>query len=389
MIKKHSFCFLVLIVLAASSCSTINVSHVDDKGQFPENDGLYYSLPKTVVTMEVTVSKTTKIKGPYADYADKYLGLSDIITENSVSYSLDDIKMNSYPVPDPEQYYFVEIPKGCNKKNHIFLQLSEAGLLNSINQRSEAKLNTGTAPQVSGTPEEPTEPVMHPSVNPSLAESFDTIIEKINLDTLTIEKKVLKKIQVEKTTEQKAKEAVDFIMRVKENKFNLITGYSEVPYTGETIKYLCEQLDKKETEYLNLFTGITVKQPVHYYFTFVPSNTGNSISVPLFRFSPRYGIVDTSGFKGDNVIIKIDRTGDTEPLASFENAKRDSKKKTHGFYYRIPGYGKISVIYNDEVKFESDMFISQYGAIAELPVNKRVQVLFYPNSGAVRFVKVK
>ena len=389
MINRYRICFLAFLMISATACSTINVRHVDNRGEPPKNDGLYYSLPKTAVTMEVTVNKISRIKGPYAAYADKYLGLSNIITENSISFSLDNIKMDSYSIPDPEQYYFVEIPKGCRKKNPVLLQLSEAGLVNGINNNDEIKSSISAATSSVEISEDLNEPSAQFSVNSNLAESFDTIIEKVNLDTITIEKKVLKKILIEKTNEQKAKEAADFIMRVKEGKFNLITGFSEVNYSKESMEYMSVQLDKMETEYLNLFTGITVKRQLKYYFTFVPSYTENSIYMPVFRFSAKDGIIDTSGYKGDNVYIKIDRFDNTKPLSAFDNAKQNPKKKTHGFYYRIPDYAMVSVIYNDKVKADANILINQFGVVAELPAKKSLKILFYPNSGAVKSVEIK
>ena len=62
------------------------------------------------------VNKVYKIKGPYADLANKYLGITNVINENSNYFELADIQINSYSIPDTDQYYFVEIPKSCGKK---------------------------------------------------------------------------------------------------------------------------------------------------------------------------------------------------------------------------------------------------------------------------------
>ena len=123
----------LLISLALCACSTINVSHVESNAVIPENGGIYYSLPKTAITVEVTISKIYNIKGPYSAYASKYLGLSNVIKENSISYSLDDIQVKSHALPDPDQSYFIQIPKCCRKRNSLFLKLSESGIISSIN----------------------------------------------------------------------------------------------------------------------------------------------------------------------------------------------------------------------------------------------------------------
>ena len=387
--RKYYIHASALVMLFVSACSTIKVHHVEKNEKLPKLNGVFYSLPKTAISVEVTVYKTYKIKGPYSIYANKYLSLSNIINENSVSYSLDEIKMNSYSIPDPDQYYFVESAKGCKKKNPLLLELTEAGFINSINRSSELKATSNTLSSSFEANEEFTQPVNQFSVNMNIAETFDTIIEKVILDTITIEKKVLKKKFVEKTLEQKAKEAADFIMLVKESNFNLLNGYSEVNYSKESLEYMNEELKKTETEYLNLFTGITVKHQLKYYFTYIPDFYGNSIELPLFSFSEKEGVTDTSSSKGESVYLSVNRSGNTNLISDFIDKKTNIKQKTHSFYYRIPEYGKFSAIYKGKEKAEANILINQFGAISELPANKNLKILFYPNSGAIKSVEVK
>ena len=67
---------------------------------------------------------------------------------------------------------------------------------------------------------------------------------------------ILKRTMVEKSPEQKAREAADFISKIKEDRFNLLTGYQEVSYNQETLEYMDTQLKLLEKEYMKLFTGI-------------------------------------------------------------------------------------------------------------------------------------
>jgi hypothetical protein len=386
--RRYSIFFLTAFILLIAACSTINVHHVENSNAMAMNDGIYYSLPKTVISIEVTVDKINKVKGPYSEFAAKYLGISNVISENSVSYSLENVKINSYSIPDPAQYYFVELPKCGHKKNAVLMQLSESEIINSINAPAETKTNNGTNTSIETTDELNMSPVQ-PFLSSSLSETFDTIIEKINLDTTVLMKKVVKRITVEKTEEQKAKEASDFIMKVKGEKFNIIRGFAEIAYSKESIEYMTQQLDKLETEYLNLFTGITVKHQQKYYFIFNPTYTETPIFTSLFRFSAKEGIVDTSNYHGDNVYMQIQRFGNTRVVSDFEKAKTDPKKKTHGYYYRIPEYANVSIYCNDKLKAESNLLINQFGAISELPIKKNLKVSYYPNSGSLKTVSTK
>ena len=232
--RRYSLYFLTTIILLTAACSTINVYHVDNSKTDVKKEGVYYSLPKTVISVEVTLDKINKIKGPYSAYAAKYLGISKVISDNSVTYSLENVKINSYSVPDPAQYYFVELPKCGHKKNTIMMQLSESGIINSINAPGDMKSTNGVVSTVEKT-DELNEPPSLTFLSSSLAESFDTSIEQVYLDTSLFTKKVIKRITVEKTEEQKAKEASDIIMKIKGEKFNMIRGFAEVAYSKESI----------------------------------------------------------------------------------------------------------------------------------------------------------
>jgi hypothetical protein len=389
MLRKFRAYFFATLMIVATSCSTsINVKHVSADSEKIKNEGVYYSLPKTVVTVEANISKIYKIKGPYADYASKLLGLTNVITENSSSYSLDNMKIDSYSIPDPDQYYFVEIPRSCHKRNSVLLQLSESGIITSINDLNKLNVKTNPSDTLEVQSDVITKPFNYAFVNSNQTATFDTIIQTINADTASFKKETIKKVYVEKTIEQKAKEAADYIMKIKENEFDLLIGYSEVNYSKESIEYMYGQLKKMETEYLNLFTGVTITHHFKYHSSYNPADPKNMINVPLFRLSSKEGITDTSNANGEIVYLKIDKLENSKTLESFNNAKQNAKRKQHGFYYRIPEYAKVSVFYEDKVKAESNIPVSQYGVVSELPSVKKMKALYYPNTGALKSVAV-
>ena len=52
------------------------------------NFGITYSLPKTSLVVDAEVTKVTCIAGPYYQYAEKYLGVKDAVTEDKVYFDL-------------------------------------------------------------------------------------------------------------------------------------------------------------------------------------------------------------------------------------------------------------------------------------------------------------
>lgn len=379
----------IVISAVFSSCASLNVKHIDSNTSLTKKSGFFYNLPKTLVSVDVSVNKVYKIKGPYSVYADKFLGLKSIILTNTSYYEINDIKLNSYSKPDADQYYFIETGNNGKSSIPLQIQLSEAGFLVGANYTgtddNEQNQNSGEISNFSVDDDINA----NFSVNSNLTEKIDTVIEKVNLDTITIEKKILKKVMVEKTLEQKAKEAADFIMSVKEAKFNLLNGMNEVTYSKEAIAYMVEQLDKTEAEYMNLFTGITATQTFHYYFTYCPEYSEYGSGKLLGKFSVSEGVLDSSRFIGKDIVLQVTPSLDTKKIDKFISDNYNAKRKKHGFYYRIPEYAEITVKVNNVEYTKSQFLINQFGVISEMPYSKGMQLNLFPKSGALKMMKSK
>jgi hypothetical protein len=381
---------LLALVLSFTFCHAqqINVVKVDTSKGISASEGIYYSLPRTQFEIEVHATKIEKIKGPYADFASKYLGLSNVINVNSISYELGDISIRTTSIPDPDQYYFVELNGKSGKGvNEIMLSLSESGIIQNT---------TGMEPdekEVSTFSVQTEESNVYPEIfkyfsDLNLLEQVDTIIERVNVDTTTIEKMILRRTLVEKTPEQKAKDAADFIIKVKENRFNLISGFQEVNYDKETFTLMNEELEKLESEYQKLFTGLTFNKTLSYTFKYIPDELQSSDSVALFKFSRLRGVLDISNPNGDMIFLKISRNDDTYAIANCLKRKTPPKDGQHGFYYRIPEYANVSILLGNKLRSTGKFLVSQFGVISWLPPYK-AGVQFYPATGAIKRIEIK
>jgi hypothetical protein len=388
-ILKRIFLFIIGgLLLNSCNTSKFNVVKVNDAAFSSEEEGLYYCLPRSQFNIIVSVTKVEQIKGPYADFASKYLGLSNVIMQNTTDYELGEISIESTSIPDPSQYYFIEVnDKNSKTANDFLLTLSESGMiLNTTgDDQSETFVDNYTAPQEEGN--------VYPDIfkyfsDLNLFEQVDTIFEKVNLDTATIEKMILRRTMVEKTPEQKAKDAADFIIKVKENRLNLISGFQEVNYDKETFTLMDNELEKLETEYQKLFTGLTFTKTLKYRFTYIPETNHPVDSIALFKFSKLRGVLDTSNMNGEMVYMKIERSGDTKPIGDYINKKEAPKKDIHGLYYRIPEYASIKVCMDGKPRVSARYLVSQYGVTAWLPA-KSAKIQFFPGSGAMKKVEIK
>jgi hypothetical protein len=364
------------------------VVHVDENSTTESTEGFYYALPRNVVTIDITVTQIKNIAGPYAAYASRYLGIKDALQSNSTSYELSDIKINTYSEPDPEQYYFVDLSKAKGfKSTSMMMSLSEAGLIQDLNDNSDKQVQKEKEEKKEKNNIDYSETFKY-FADANLVERIDTIVEQVNMDTTTIERMRLTRRLVEKTIEQKAKEASEYLMKIKEQRIDIITGAQEVAYSEATVKYMSDELAKMEQEYMKLFTGITQTETFQYRYFYLPESQVYSASIPLFRFSNKAGIIDEKSNDGDMVYIHIDRARNTTLLDKFVQNQEETNTSNHGLYYRIPEYAKFTIKEGNDLKAEVSFLISQFGVITSLPP-RNAKVQFYPNSGAIRKVEVE
>jgi hypothetical protein len=379
----YKICLIIITGIALSACSPrINVVKVSNSVEPNHTSGYYYALPRNYIRIDVVVNETELIKGPYAEFAEKYMGLTNVISNSSTSYEINEMKLSSMAEPDPEQYYQIVLQNGMFRKFDDFkMQLTESGLLMNTTVESDS---VKTEKQVFSTEKEEN---VYPDIfkyytDLNLFEKVDTIIEKVKRDTGTIEKVTFKRSMVAKTPEQKAKDAADFIIKVKENRFNLISGFQEVNYDKETFKHMNDELEKMENEYRKLFTGISFSKKITYSFIYLPREAKTSDTVALFKFSQLKGVLDSDNDYGETVFLKIKKTGITDTLKVFVDNKNKQKAKHHGLYYRIADYADISVFYENNESLSARFLIPQYGVICSMPiVNNRFG--YFPNTGAI------
>ncbi len=385
----------VLMMFGTSiAYSQINVVHIDNN-TFPQtSEGIFYSLPRTVVDITVKIDRIENYQGPYADYALRFLGLKNVVQSNTIEYKISDIAISTSFEPDPDQYYFVELgDKTLKGENAGLLSLTDAGII-----LGTLPVGSDTATQVRkllNTEEPPLElekdafgELFRNYTDMSVFEKVDTIRRKVNIDTMTLERQYLKKTMVEKSPEQKAKEAADFLSKIKDNRFNLITGFQEVNYNKETLEFMDAQLKNLEKEYLKLFTGVRIHKTLTFSYKYRPTPIQINTEIPVLKFNKSKGVQDLDAPGSGKVItIKVQRVGNTHSVSTYLQ-KAEKTAKSSGFFYRIPEYARVTVKVDDNTQEEQQCLINQLGLVTNLPSGKW-KVLFHQETGGIKSLKIE
>jgi hypothetical protein len=391
--RTASFVLSLLVLSALSGYSQISVYHIDNNTVPQTQQGVFYALPRTVVNIEVSIDRIENYKGPYSEYSARYLGVKNVVEANSVEYRINNIRITTSAEPDPEQYYFIELGSKMTKGEQAgLLSLSDAGLIEGtipgpVDTIVKTIITGGTGDEVSISEKDVFPEIFKYYADVSVFEKVDTIRKKVSIDTMTMERQYLKRTMVEKSPEQKAKEAADFIAKIKENRFNLITGYQEVNYNRETLEYMDTQLKVLEKEYLKLFTGISIHKTLTFSYKYIPLPNQINTEIPVFKFSKSKGTMDLDAQGGKVITIRIQRVGNTNNVARYlERAQKQDK--ISGFFYRIPELARVTVKLDDGTTEETQCLVGQLGVVTYLP-SAKWKVDFFKETGGIKGIVVE
>ena len=336
--------------------------------------------------VDVTVKEIHYLKGPFSAYSAKFTGISNVITENKTVYFVEDIKLKTFSVPDTSRLFFIETSKLKNKDNFM-INFNDYGCISSVNiDLSEEYYDKN---KIS---EKESDNLNHPSnsgfeyfATGNTRIKTDTIFEKIILDTVTIEKQILQHSIIEKSIEDKAKDAADYIRLISENKMNLISGYQEINYDLNTFDAMLEELNKMQKEYLTLFTGKAIEYSKHYLINIDPDKINEKTFI--FSFSESYGVLEDYDSLLSDELYYYELVSDKKSNAIKSVITNTKHYKNKGIAYNIPE-DCVFILNNEagEVVLKEKVPICQLGITNYLPSSIK-NVLFDTNSGAIRMLK--
>lgn len=376
---------LILLAIGLSSCHSFKVIPVKSDTKLKKEGVLYY-LPKTRLIVDITVKETHYLKGPFAQYSAKFTGISNVITENKTDYSIENIQVNSFAVTDTSKLFYIETG-GLKNKEDFLLNLNEFGCITALNATFDEVENELSTSQVSdkGVSAKPLSFGFEHFATGNTQVKTDTIIEKIILDTVTIEKQILQHSIIEKSLEDKAKDAADYISLISENKMNLISGYQEVDYDLNTFNSMLGEINKMQQEYLTLFTGKTVEYTTHYRIYIDPDKPVENNFIFSFYTTQGASAVEDSLFTENMYYYQLLSEDRTDAITTaMGNTKRNKNK---GLAYNIPE-DCVFIIRNGngEVVLIEKVAVSQLGIINYLPVDLR-HILYDPENGSIRNIE--
>ena len=340
--KKITFALLALMMIGVTTYAQFTTTF--SKNATPgQQNGLYYSLPLTMLQLDFTIQETVYEKGPLSDYADRYFENEDYVDYNATEYKLLNLEMSSKAAPDPNATFFVTFTVVRGSGKPVFDVLPN-GIIRSVGTRGakdkeevvecQSEVHLVETPAASKTPLE----------------------NQVFLPLLT----------AGKTNAQLAKEVADKIEEIRKDKYFLIRGDVETASDPETFKAMYAKLDELEQEYLSLFLGKRVTRQIVRTVNVIPDKETTSLTVA--KFSETDGLTIGANGSGRDIMVQIEPLGMIASINAPSQSAIELMTYENKVIYRIPEKANVKVSYSGRVLVENCQTINQLGLLLMAPL---------------------
>lgn len=322
-----------------------------------------YVLPQTVLKVELKFQETKSIPGPFREYAEKYLGIKEVIRQNSSQWQILDMELSSHEELDPQMVFQLHLIEGAFSSSGYSAMLEKGVIMDGTDRVMEGI----KGPDMGASVNEDYFQFKDLGIDSNFEEKTSTMYKTIVTDTGFVDVPVNRTITEQKSISVKAQEAADFILELRTRRFELLTGEYDGFPQGVAMKAALDKLDELEASYLSLFTGKTlVRQEFRSWFV-VPEAGSKSSTYPLAVFSEQLGIVPAEMMEGLSMEIKLEPTGKTSNINAY-NSGNSIGNVPNILYYRIPDVVELSLMLGSSKLASQRISVYQAGSLISSPL---------------------
>ena len=317
-------------------------------------NGMYYSLPQTMLKLDFIIEETKLEKGPLSDYASNYFEMEDYVEYETKEYKLLDVKMTSAASPDPNALFFVTLTsaRGGSKMQFDVLPngiIRSVGIGNAVDDAVETCKPITEVPQCCQEEGE-------------VKEGFISLM------------------MAGKSNAQVAKEVADKIAEIRKAKYYLISGDVEMAAAPETFNTMYKKLEEMEKEYTSLLLGKRVTKKVVKTVYVIPNKEIPTQSVA--KFSETEGLtVGTSG-SGSVITVQTLSLNTTAAINAPSQSAIELMSYENKVFYRLPEMANVKVVCGGDTLIEDRVLVNQLGQLLMAPVTN-TKLVFDTETGQI------
>jgi len=349
--------FFGIIILALFTVTATNApAQMVNPGEKLPQGALVYSLPSTTLCFVAEASHESFSAGPYAKFAQKYLGIQ-VRTESGEFYKLNSLKMFPYIEADYSANYALNLG-GSKNASANFLELINQGLI--IWSDSYAG-KAGKIQYPSMKKESPfTEGLATSNITSETTTLYKTVQTSKGMERVPVQQSQL----VEKSLEKRAEEAAATIFRLRAKKMEIITGETDATFSGEAMKAVIDEINRLERENLSLFTGYSVYDTQRMTFEIVPKTADQKQIYIVFRISESEGLLPSSEVAGRPVVMELISENPEAPLPQMNLAYEKGR-----VVYRRPAAMVARVTDGQKLLMQTRVPVYQLGQLISFPID--------------------
>ena len=280
---------------------------------------IYYTLPKTAITVTIPVTKVTLNKGIFSDWATGLL-LRPYTDAEKTTFEVGQPSFETSAVPDADNVYLVGLKGTPFQKRTLELQLNELGFLTDATSEVEDK-------------------------------TIEYLVRTVEVVASVVSKT---RLPIPAPEPEEATVAKARIKQIRYERLALLSGQRGTrEIAPDSLNIMLKRLDDEEKSLVALFQGtintktwvakFTMEDPPQASLTLfnvspddgVTLSTDANVPKPLFPLPNDF--VNGKGTKGDDLTFAVKSSDSSQHIQGMINTAHALKKGMQGYYYRVPG----------------------------------------------------
>ena len=343
--------FLTALALSLTAATAFSQTA---RADFDPDGTVSYALPLTALSFDVEAVQEKFYAGPYAKFAQKYLGI-DARQQDEKTFQLSSVRITPTIEADQNSRHLATL-SSKNGSAAAFLQMTSQGLVavkdGSFGEGSVWRFPVRTSGDFSDK-----------GVGSNLTAEATTLYQGVRQESAYNKVAIQQNMVIEKSLEKKAQEAADMIFRLRKTRVQIVTGDTDANYSGEAMAAALSEITRMEKEYMTLFTGYSEYQTQKKHFDLVPLNDERMKVQVVFRLSDEEGLLPADNMSGKPYFVDIT----PEEIAGSDLPKA-SGKGTAALVYRIPAICTVQLSDGTDILLRSRLPIYQFGVDKTYPI---------------------
>lgn len=328
---------LFLTALGAVLAVSAQAQTVTKLAATKANDyGIAYSLPRTVIDIDLEAECTVRTPGEFYNYAERYLGTEaarKAVGKPSTSWRLTKAVLTPRgEIADGAEQWLMQFKAGAP----VFVALDAQGVPVAISAEPDAA----------------------EAAAPAAPASAD--MSKSPLETAAARYAVTEEMVQGSSLAKRAQLAADQIMQLRQSRQDYLTGQADVMPDGKALELILNNINAQEEALTAMFLGTVQTRTASTRAVYVPAD-GDAADVVIARINALSGFVGADDLSGAPVYLQM-KVADRGRLPKTEKGEPKAFPK-NGVPYCIPGAAEFAVEFDGRKVAGARFNVAQLGVV--------------------------